>query len=43
MFMINIQCTVDGCCLAPSEQCFSFIMARTSYISKWPCTRPTRL
>ena len=39
---------VSNCCLMPSEQYFSHIMARTSYISiKWwwwcsLCTRPTR-
>ena len=31
---------VSHCCLAPSEQCFSYIMARTSYFSTgwWWCT-----
>jgi len=37
-----------NCCLTPSEQFFSHIMARTSYISmRWwwsmPSTRPTHL
>jgi len=38
---------VSDCCLTPIEQCFSYIIARTSYIlMKWWwwrfCTRPTR-
>jgi len=36
---------VSDCCLTPSEQYFSDIMARTNYILMrcLPCTRSTRL
>jgi len=39
---------VSDYCLTSNEQCFSYIMARTSYIlMRWwwwspPCSRPTR-
>jgi len=39
-------CTVSDCCLKPTQPFFSYIMARSSYISMRLClfwTRPTRL
>jgi len=45
--IIDLQLKMSDCCLTPSEQFLSYIMARTSCISKrwWCllCTRPTCL